>query len=61
MTTVLEEAVAIQRRYYTETTSKDEQMHAHEGDGDAFNKKFVEAMLQMLGAQSVLREFLPAQ
>ncbi|HWY43314.1 MAG TPA: class I SAM-dependent methyltransferase [Candidatus Sulfotelmatobacter sp.] len=54
MPTVLEEAVAIQRRYYSETASKYEQMHAPEGNGDAFNKKLVEAMLQMLGAQSVL-------
>lgn len=54
MPTVLEEAVAIQRRYYSETASKYEQMHAREGGDYAFNRKFVEAMLQMLGAQSVL-------
>lgn len=54
MPTVLEEAVAIQRRYYSETAPKYEQMHAHEGDDNAFNRKFVEAMLRMLGAQSVL-------
>ena len=54
MPAVLEEAVAIQRRYYSETASKYEQMHAHEGDETAFNRKFIEAMLQMLGAQSVL-------
>jgi ubiquinone/menaquinone biosynthesis C-methylase UbiE len=49
----LKEAVAIQRRYYSETASKYEQMHAHEDD-NVFNRKFIEAMLQMLGAQSVL-------
>ena len=54
MPTVLEEAVAIQRRYYSETAAKYEQMHAHEGDESAFNTKFIVAMLQMLGAQSVL-------
>jgi ubiquinone/menaquinone biosynthesis C-methylase UbiE len=54
MPTVLEEAVAIQRRYYSETASKYEQMHAHEGDDTAFNGRFVTAMLQMLEAQSVL-------
>jgi ubiquinone/menaquinone biosynthesis C-methylase UbiE len=50
----LEEAVAIQRRYYSETASKYEQMQAHEGDENAFNKQFVQAMLQVLGGQSVL-------
>jgi ubiquinone/menaquinone biosynthesis C-methylase UbiE len=54
MPTVLEEAVAIQRRYYSETAAKYEQMHAHEGDESAFNARFIEALLQMLGAESVL-------
>jgi len=54
MPTVLEEAVATQRRYYAETAVKYEQMHAHEGAGDAFNRRFIEAMLQMLGARTVL-------
>src|SRR5215813_7835629 len=54
MPTVLEEAVAIQRRYYSETAATYEQMHAHEGDENAFNRKFVEAILQMLDARSVL-------
>jgi len=54
MPTVPEEAVAIQRRYYLETAAKYEQMHAHEGDDNAFNRKFIEAMLQMLKTQSVL-------
>ena len=38
----------------SETASKYEQMHAHEGDDNAFNRKFVGAMLQVLGAQSAL-------
>jgi hypothetical protein len=54
MSSNLKEALAIQRRYYSETASKYEQMHAHEGDDNAFNRKFVEAMLQILGAQSAL-------
>ena len=54
MPTVREEATAIQRRYYSETAAEYEQMHAHEGTGDAFNQEFIRAMLQMLGARSVL-------
>jgi hypothetical protein len=50
MPTIVEEAVATQRRYYSETATNYEQMHAHEGKGEAFNKKFIEAILQMLGA-----------
>lgn len=49
-----EDAVAAQRRYYSETAAKYEQMHAHEGAGDAFNQKFIRSMLQMLRAESVL-------
>src|SRR5256885_15619548 len=54
MPTIVEEAVATQRRYYSETATNYEQMHAHEGNGETFNKKFIEAILQMLGARSVL-------
>src|SRR5260370_33319231 len=54
MPTIVEEAVATQRRYYSETATKYDQMHAHEGDGDAFNRKFIQAILHMLVAQSVL-------
>lgn len=54
MPTVLEEAVAIQRRYYSETATKYEQMHAYEGDGNELNQKFIGAMLQMLDVKSVL-------
>lgn len=49
-----DEAVGIQRRYYTETAAEYEQMHAHEGFRDVFSKKIVEAILRMVGAQSVL-------
>ena len=54
MPTAVEEAVATQRRYYSETAAKYEQMHAHESAGDAFNWKFIAAMLQIVGVQSVL-------
>lgn len=54
MPTAKEDAVEIQRRYYAETASIYEQMHAHEGTGDAFNQKFIGAMLQALGAESIL-------
>lgn len=49
-----DEAVEIQRRYYTETATEYERMHAHEGIRDVFSRRFVEAILQMLGPQSVL-------
>lgn len=54
MPTVVEEAVAIQRRYYSETAPKYEAMHAREGDGDAFNQKLIESILRMVGAASIL-------
>jgi len=54
MPTIVEEAVATQRRYYSEAATNYEQMHAHEGNGEAFNLKFIEAILQMFGAQSLL-------
>lgn len=54
MPPVRDEAVDIQGRYYSETAARYEQMHAHEGSGDAFNQKFIKAVLQMLGAESVL-------
>ncbi len=47
-------AVEIQRQYYTETASRYEQMHAHEGDDDAFSKKVFHSFLRMLDARSVL-------
>ncbi|GAC1630581.1 MAG: hypothetical protein NVS9B14_01350 [Candidatus Acidiferrum sp.] len=54
MPTVLEEAVATQRRYYADTAATYEKMHAHECAGDAFNWKFISAMLQIVDVQSVL-------
>ncbi len=47
-------AVEIQRRYYTDTAQRYDDMHSHEGSGDAFSTKFVLAMLRILDAQSVL-------
>jgi ubiquinone/menaquinone biosynthesis C-methylase UbiE len=54
MSNLSKEAVATQRRYYAETADQYEQMHANEKIGAAFNSKFMETMLQMLGARSVL-------
>jgi ubiquinone/menaquinone biosynthesis C-methylase UbiE len=47
-------AAEIQRQYYTETADRYEQMHAHEGAGDAFSMKFFHSILRMIDAQSVL-------
>lgn len=46
--------VAAQRRYYTETASRYDSMHASEGDADAWNFQLITAFLQMVGAKSVL-------
>ncbi len=54
MPTAVEEAVATQRRYYSETAAKYEEMHAHESAGDGFNWKFISAMLQIVDVRSVL-------
>ncbi len=50
----LSRAVAIQRKYYTDTAPKYDSMHAHEGGTDPSNTKYVYAFLRMLGARSVL-------
>lgn len=47
-------AVEIQRRYYTETASDYDSMHAHEGDDEDEILRFVYAMLRLVGARSVL-------
>ena len=47
-------AVAIQRKYYTDTAPKYDSMHAHEGANDPSITKYVYAFLRMLGARSVL-------
>ena len=50
----VDRAAEIQQQYYTETASCYEEMHAHEGAGDAFSMKFFYSILRMLDAQSVL-------
>jgi len=47
-------AVEIQRRYYTETAERYDHMHAYEGAGDPSNLKYVTALFQSAGVQSVL-------
>ncbi len=49
-----ERAVEIQRRYYTETASRYDLMHAHEGDDEYENLRFVYALLRLVGARTVL-------
>lgn len=44
----------IQRQYYTETASRYDQMHGHEGSGDPLSIRFVQSMLRMIEARSVL-------
>jgi len=50
----LRRAVAIQRKYYTDTAPKYDSMHAHEGANDPSITKYVYAFLRLLGARSVL-------
>lgn len=47
-------AVAIQRRYYTDTADRYDCMHAHEGADDPDVRKFILAILRMLDIQSLL-------
>jgi ubiquinone/menaquinone biosynthesis C-methylase UbiE len=47
-------AAEIQRKYYTETASRYEQMHAHEGAGDPYIMKVFHSILHMVDAHSVL-------
>jgi ubiquinone/menaquinone biosynthesis C-methylase UbiE len=49
-----DDAVAVQRRYYTDTASRYESMHAREGDDDPWNLRLVCALLRFIDAQSVL-------
>jgi ubiquinone/menaquinone biosynthesis C-methylase UbiE len=46
--------VEIQRRYYTETAERYDHMHAFEGAGDPSVLKYVTALFQSAGVQSVL-------
>jgi ubiquinone/menaquinone biosynthesis C-methylase UbiE len=50
----LVDAVAAQRRYYTETAERYDSMHAHESDDDDWAFRLVCALLRMIGAQTVL-------
>ena len=46
--------VELQRKYYTDTATRYEQMHEHEGSGDALANRFVHSILRMVDARSVL-------
>jgi len=54
MTRNAERGAAIQSKYYSDTAASYEQMHAHEGAGDALLKNFVASILRMTSARSVL-------
>jgi ubiquinone/menaquinone biosynthesis C-methylase UbiE len=47
-------AIAIQRNYYTQTAARYEEMHQHEGAGDPAHMDFIISMLRMLQARTVL-------
>jgi ubiquinone/menaquinone biosynthesis C-methylase UbiE len=47
-------AVALQRKYYTETAARYEEMHEHEGSSDPLRMDFIVAMLRMLCVRTVL-------
>ncbi len=50
----LDPAVEIQREYYTETASRYDSMHAHEGADDPECRKFIIAILRSLEVRSLL-------
>jgi ubiquinone/menaquinone biosynthesis C-methylase UbiE len=50
----LDQSAKLQRQYYNKTASSYDEMHAHEGAGDAFANKFFHAILEFLDARSVL-------
>jgi ubiquinone/menaquinone biosynthesis C-methylase UbiE len=54
MTANINDAIAIQRKYYTDTADRYEEMHGSEGTGDPFQMDFVSAMLRMLQVKSLL-------
>jgi len=54
MTRNADRGAAIQSKYYSDTAACYEEMHAHEGAGDALLKNFVASVLRMTNAQSVL-------
>jgi ubiquinone/menaquinone biosynthesis C-methylase UbiE len=47
-------AVTIQRKYYTDTASRYDHMHAHEGGTDAAITKFMYALLRMREIRTIL-------
>lgn len=49
-----DQAVKIQRKYYTETASRYDSMHAHEGADDPSCRSLVISILRYLGVQSML-------
>ena len=60
-TSELSRAVAIQRKYYSDTAPKYDSMHAHEGGTDSSITKYVFAFLRMLGrARFLMLAPLPA-
>ncbi|MGC2466039.1 MAG: class I SAM-dependent methyltransferase [Candidatus Acidiferrum sp.] len=54
MTPNFDRGVEVQRKYYTDTAARYEQMHEHEGCGDLLANKFVHTILRMIEARSVL-------
>src|ERR1700690_503866 len=50
----LSAATQTQRRYYTETASSYDRMHAHESADDPSLRQFVISIFQMVGARSIL-------
>ena len=54
MTSSAQRAGEIQRQYYSDTAQRYESMHAHEGAGDAFSAKLLQAVVRLVDAQSVL-------
>lgn len=50
----VKQAVELQRKYYTETAARYEEMHGQEAAGDAFHTDFVVATLRMLAVRSIL-------
>lgn len=49
-----DDAVALQRRYYMDTASRYDKMHAREGDDDSWNLTLVSALLRAISARSLL-------
>ena len=54
MATILQPAIRIQRRYYTETAASYELMHAQESGDDPAIRRFIISILGMVGTQSIL-------